>query len=126
MAEKALKPVPDGMNNVTANLWFNGNCSEAIEYYMKVLGVELVFPPYSFPGSDKIMHAMIRIGDTNLMMSDSYPGGVEKGAVNGTTVSLFVYVEDCDAVFNRMVESGSEIVDEIMDAFWGDRMGEST
>ena len=36
---------------------------------------------------------------------------------------MWVYVEDCDAVFNRAVEAGCEILEEMMDAFWGDRNG---
>ena len=123
MAEKALSYIPQGMNNVTANLWFNGNCADAIEYYKSTFGAEMMFPAYLFPGSDKIMHAMIKIGDTNLMMGDTYPGSEEKGADTGTSVSFFVYVEDCDGYYNKALAAGCEIIDEMMDAFWGDRMG---
>ncbi len=89
MAEQSLNYIPQGMNNITANLWFNGNCMDAIEYYKSTFDAKLIFPPYKFAGSDKVMHAMITIGDTNLMMGDTYPGSVEKGADAGTSVSFF-------------------------------------
>lgn len=123
MAEKAKRAVPEGMNTVTASLWFEGKCRYAIDYYKKVFNAELLFPPYPFPESDRVMHAMIKVGNTNLMMGDTYPGCSEKGAEEGTTVGFFVYVDDCDALFNKAVEEGCVVVDEMMDAFWGDRMG---
>ena len=123
MAEKAPKPVPDGMNIATAHLWFNGNCGEAIELYKKILEAEFAFPPMPWPDGKGVMHAMMRIGDTNIMMADAWPGRWEKGPTDGTTMSFFLYVEDCDASYNRAIEAGCEVVEEMMDAFWGDRMG---
>jgi PhnB protein len=69
------------------------------------------------------MHAMIRIGDTNLMMSDASPEGFGTGPDNHVNASLFLYVDDCDAVYNQAVAAGCIVIHELMDAFWGDRMG---
>ena len=64
-------------------LFFNGRCEEAIEFYRKALGAEVGMlmhfrespePPQPGmlpPGSEnKVMHATIRVGDTNVMVSD--------------------------------------------------------
>lgn len=36
---------------------------------------------------------------------------------------MWVYVDDCDALYRRAIDAGCTVVNEIMDAFWGDRMG---
>jgi PhnB protein len=123
MAEKAPKPVPDGMNNVTASLWFNGNCAEAIDYYKKIFDAKTEFPPYMYPDGKNVMHAMIKIGDTNLMMGDSLEKDYEKGPQSYATASFWLYVEDCDAVWDKALANDCEIREEMMDTFWGDRMG---
>jgi len=56
-------------------------------------------------------------------MADAWPGNWEQGPATSASASMWVYVEDCDAVFNRAVEAGCEILEEMMDAFWGDRNG---
>ncbi len=62
MPEKAKKPIPEGMNTVTTQLWFNGNCREAIEFYKKALGAEMPFPAVEGPGGKGIMHPCAPIG----------------------------------------------------------------
>lgn len=123
MVQKAPKPIPDGMNNVTTHLWFNGNCKDAIEYYKKVFDAKMEFPPYLYPDEKNVMHAMMKIGDTNLMMADSLEKDYEKGPMEYASSSFWLYVEDCDAVYNRALENDCVILEEMMDAFWGDRMG---
>ena len=123
MPQKAPKPIPDGMNTVTVHLWFNGDCKDALEFYQKIFGAELAAPPIPTPDGKGILHAMIKFGDTNIMMADAWPGNWEQGPTNSASASMWVYVEDCDAVFNRAVEAGCEILEEMMDAFWGDRNG---
>ena len=123
MPEKAAKPVPDGMHTVTTHLYFDGNCREAIDFYQKALGAESMVPPVPTPDGTGIMHAMMRLGDSHIMMADAWPGRWEKGPKEGPTASLFLYVEDCDAFYSRAIDAGCEVVDEMMDTFWGDRMG---
>jgi PhnB protein len=43
--------------------------------------------------------------------------------VGGTPVSLHVYVEDADAVFERAIEGGAKALREVEDKFYGDRSG---
>jgi len=123
MAQKAPKAVPDGMYTVTPTLIFNGNCREAIAYYQKALKAELVGDIYPTPDGKAIWHAMIKIGNSNIMLCDAMPGGWEKGPEKSTSVGIWLYLEDCDALFNNAVKAGGEVVMPPMDMFWGDRMG---
>ena len=123
MASNAKAPIPEGMHTATPYLWFNGNCAEAIQLYQKAFGAKLSGEVATGPGGDGVMHAMLRIGDANLMMADAWPGSWEKGPETAATMGLWLYVEDCDALFERAAGAGCEVVMPMMDAFWGDRMG---
>ncbi len=116
------KPIPDGFHSATPSLVVN-NSKEAIEFYKKAFGANEI---YQFPAPDgKIMHAMIQIGDSFIMMSDEFPamGCSSPSTIGGSPVSLYLYVEDADKIFNQAVEAGAKVTMPIMDAFWGDRFG---
>lgn len=124
MPQPAPSPIPEGMRAITAHLWFDGNAQEAIAWYQKNFNASLTSPPITFPGGVGIMHAMLKIGDSHIMMADQIPGKAwEHAPKEGSTMSLFVYVDDCDAYYDRAIAEGSEVLEEMMDAFWGDRMG---
>lgn len=123
MAKKAASPVPEGMPTVTTQLWFRGDCEKAVEFYQKAFGAELAGPIAKAPGGKGVMHAMLRIGSSPIMMADAWPGSWEQGPQQSATAGLFVYVDDCDAFFNRAAESGCEVIFPMNDMFWGDRMG---
>jgi PhnB protein len=123
MPEKAPRPVPEGMHTVTTHLWFNGNGSEAVEFYQKAFGAELAGPVATGPGGKGVMHALLKLGDSHIMVADTWPGSWEQGPQGSATAGLWVYVDDCDALFARAVEAGCESIMAPMDAFWGDRMG---
>jgi len=123
MPVRAPKPVPEGMNAVTTQLFFNGNCRQAIDFYKKAFKAIIVGNIAYTRDGKNVMHAMIRIGDTNLMMSDAFPESFGSGPNNHVNASLFMYVDDCDAVYNQAVSAGCSVIHEMMDTFWGDRMG---
>ena len=124
MAKKAKNPVPDGMHTVTVHLWFNGNCREAVEFYKKALGMEVVEPPVTTPDGSGILHALLKLGDSRVMMADAWPGGYEQGPKESATAGIYLYVGDSDTLYNRAVEAGCEVTQPIMDTFWGDRNGQ--
>jgi uncharacterized glyoxalase superfamily protein PhnB len=70
----------------------------------------------------KIMHAELKIGDSRFMVNDVMMG---KGpqAYGGSPASLWVYVENSDALFNRAVAAGGKVTMPLADQFWGDRAG---
>ena len=43
--------------------------------------------------------------------------------IGGTPVTIHVYVEDVDAVFNQAVAAGAQVRMPLEDMFWGDRYG---
>jgi PhnB protein len=71
------------------------------------------------PGG-KIMHTEIRIGDSVVMLNDPAP---EMGS-HPTTSSMYLYVDDCDALHRRAVAAGAKSTFEPTDCFWGDRMSQ--
>lgn len=116
-----VNPVPEQYGSVTPSLTIR-DCAEAIEFYERALGAEEISRAEGPGGS--VWHAEIRVGDSIVMVNDEYPdqGSVSPEALGGSPVSLWVYVEDVDAAFERAVEAGAEATMEPDDMFWGDRM----
>lgn len=116
------KPIPEGMRTVTPHLICAG-AAGAIEFYKKafnaVEGGRLNGP------DGKVMHAMIRIGDSAVMLVDEMPeyGAFGPKALKGSPVTIHLYVADVDAVVARAVELGAKITMPVEDQFWGDRYG---
>ena len=73
----------------------------------------------------KIMHAELKIGDSHIMVNDVMPGMKGPKAFGGSPASLWLYVENCDALFNRAVSAGAKVQMPMADQFWGDRAGRS-
>jgi uncharacterized glyoxalase superfamily protein PhnB len=117
-----VKPIPEGMPTLTPHLVCNG-AADAIEFYKRAFGaVEAA----RMPGPDgKLMHAMLRIGNSPLMLVDSMPqwGLLGPDALNGSPVTVHMYVEDVDTTINRAVTAGAKVVMPAADQFWGDRYG---
>jgi PhnB protein len=114
------KPVPDGMRTVTPHLTCAG-ASDAIDFYQRAFAaVEVARMPG--PGG-KLMHAMIRVGDSAIMLVDEFPdyGSFGPKSLKGSPVTIHLYVEDVDAFVSRAVDAGAKITMPIADMFWGDR-----
>ena len=79
------------------------------------------------PGPDgkSIMHAELNIGNSRLMLVDEFPEMNARGpeSIGGTPVTIHMFVEDADAVFNRAVDAGAHVRMPLADMFWGDRYG---
>jgi len=124
---KAKQAVPEGFHTVTPQLTLD-DAAKAIDWYKKGLGAEEVSRAVGSDG--KIMHAELRIGDSRIMLNDAMMGSKGPKATGGSPASLWVYVEDCDALFNRAVGAGAKVLGGPMgtmaDQFWGDRCGTLT
>ena len=115
-----VKPVPDGMHTVTPHL-ICARAADAIEFYKKAFGA---VEEGRLPGPNgRLMHAMIRIGDSAVMLVDEMPewGALGPKALKGSSVTIHLYVEDVDAVVKRAVAAGAKITMPLEDMFWGDR-----
>ena len=124
---KAKSPIPEGHHTVTPQLTLD-NAAQGIDWYKKALGAQEVTRAVGPDG--KIMHAELRIGDSLIMMNDAMGGGKGAKAMGGSPASLWVYVEDCDALFTRAVDAGAQVapgpMGQLADQFWGDRSGTFT
>lgn len=123
MSTSNVKAVPEGMQSVTAHLVIAG-ADEALAWYKKALGAEEIM---RMPGPDgKLWHAMMRIGNSMVMLADEFPdyGSVGPKALKGSPVTLHLAVEDVDASFARAVGAGARAKMPPADMFWGDRYGQ--
>ena len=118
----AVKPIPDGYHTATPYLIIDG-AADAIEFYEKAFGATELFR-FAAP-EGKIGHAEIKIGDSPIMLADAYPDMGYNGpkSLGGSPVSLMIYVEDVDTVFNQAVEAGATVKEAVSVKFYGDRMG---
>ena len=123
---KAKHAVPEGFHTVTPQLTLD-NAAAAIDWYRKALGAEEISRAVGPDGA--IMHAELRIGDSRIMVNDTM-GGKGPLALGGSPAALWLYVEDCDALFNRAVGAGGQVLrgpmGQMQDQFWGDRAGTFT
>jgi PhnB protein len=117
-----VKPTPEGYHTATPYL-IVGDATRAIEFYKKAFGaVELM---RMADPSGKIGHAEIKIGDSPIMLADEMPGMGYRSpeSLGGSPVSILLYVEDVDAVFNQAVAAGAKVQRPVADQFYGDRTG---
>lgn len=116
-----VKPIPDTYPRVTPHLSIAG-VADALGFYESVLGAN-VRMRMDAPGG-LVAHAEIELGGSVIMLGDEAVPGSDPSpkTLGGTPVSLFVYVEDVDAVFRRAVEAGAQAVSEPEFHFYGDRV----
>jgi PhnB protein len=121
----AVKSIPDGYENVIPYLTVDDG-KGAIEFYKRAFGAT---ERSSMPGPDgRIAHAELLIGDALIMLSDPFPQFAARTPkeLGDTTVVLFFYAEDVDAVVKTAADAGATITMEPEDQFWGDRLGQVT
>ena len=117
-----VKPIPEGYHTATPYLIIKG-AADAIEFYKKAFGATELM---RMPGPDgKIGHAEIKIGDSPIMLADEAPemNARSPQSFGGSPISILLYVEDVDAVFNRAVAAGAKVERPVTDQFYGDRIG---
>lgn len=121
----ATKPIPEGYHTVTPYLAVD-DAAQAIEFYKQAFGAEERSRMGAPDG--KIGHAELAIGDALIMLSDPFPQSSTRPPkeLGGTSASVFLYVEDVDAVVKQAVDAGASITMEVADQFWGDRFGTVT
>jgi PhnB protein len=118
----ATKPIPEGYSTATPYLIVKG-AAEAIEFYKRAFGATEMLRMADPQG--RIGHAEIKIGDSVIMLADEHPamGYRSPRSLGGSSVSILLYLEDVDAVFDRAVKAGAKVRRAVMDQFYGDRSG---
>jgi PhnB protein len=120
MATKS--PIPEGYSTATPYLIVKG-AAEAIEFYKRAFGATEMLHMADPQG--RIGHAEIRIGDSVIMLADEHPAMGYRGprALGGSSVSILLYLDDVDTVFERAVKAGAKALRPVADQFYGDRSG---
>src|SRR5690242_18846409 len=95
---RARSPILEGLHTVTPHLIYD-EAARAIEWYKQAFGAEEKSRAVGADG--KIMHADLQIGDSRIMLKDALGGGRSPQAIGGSPVGFWIYVADCDALFNR-------------------------
>jgi PhnB protein len=118
----AVKPVPEGYPTVSPYLTVD-DAAAAIAYYTEAFGARERGRMDAPDG--KIGHAELEIGDSLVMLSDALPQFATRSPteLGGTSVGIFLYVEDVDEVVKQAVDAGGTVTMEVADQFWGDRFG---
>jgi PhnB protein len=99
------------------------NASAAITFYQRVFGatekLRLTEP------SGRVGHAELDFGGTVVMLSDEYPELGFRGpqSIGAVTSSIHLHVDDADALIQRALEAGGELVRAAQDHFYGERSG---
>ena len=115
-------------------LFFNGRCEEAVEFYKKALGAEVLMlmrfkespephpPGMLAPGSEnKIMHVSLRIGDASVMASDGRCTG--QADFQGFSLSLTVANEaEAGRKFAALADGG-QVQMPLGKTFWSPCFG---
>lgn len=122
---KNIKPIPDGYHTITPFLSFK-EAAKAIKFYQEAFGAELI-EKHDYENG-KVMHAVIKIGDSLIMMADEFPesscGLSSPLTLKGSTALFHIYVKDVDSAFDRAVKAGAKVKMPVEDMFWGDRYGQ--
>lgn len=114
MAAQA-KPIPDGYHSITPYLVVDG--AEKIVRFMKeAFGAQPLFEPMMRPDG-KIMHAELKIGNSVVMISEA------SERAQPTSTTLYLYVPNVDAVYQKAVKAGATAEMEPANQFYGDRSG---
>ena len=117
---------------MTPYLFFDGTCAEAMRFYEKALDgkIEMMMtqaeaPPSAGmpPGSpDRIMHAILALGDERLMASDTMAGHKYEG-MHGFSLALsYPTVAEATPVFDALA-AGGKVTMPMGPTFWVEAFG---
>jgi PhnB protein len=99
-------------------LVMNGNAKEAIQFYEKALDAKVMFnqtfgempenPEFPLPddAKERISHAMIKIGETDLMLSDTFPGNPHQTGNQVTICITTNEVEKSKQIYESLQQGG--------------------
>jgi PhnB protein len=125
---------------VQSYLSFEGRCDEALGFYKKALGAEVVqLMRYSeapagatsdntdascggaTPAGDKVMHAVVRIGETELMASDGRCSG--QAEFKGVMLALTASTDAEARQWFDALADGGQVLQPLMPTFFTSSFG---
>jgi len=107
-------PIPKGYHSLTPYI-FAENAQKLADFLKEAFGAvqrtRIVLP------NGRLMHTELKIGDSFLMM------GEPTDKLGPMQCSIYLYVEDCDKVYQRAIKSGGASIMKPMDMDTGERYG---
>ncbi|EST11637.1 VOC family protein [Sporolactobacillus laevolacticus] len=115
-------------------LMMNGTTEEAINFYEEALGAKVAFkqtfgempadPNFPLPEEAKglISHAMVKIGDSDLMFSDNFPG---QSSQQGDQITICITSDDKEKstkIFESLSQGG-QVKMPLQDTFFSPAYG---
>ena len=112
-------------------IFFDGRCDEALDFYKKAVGakVDMLMRFKEAPdqatitpeSKDKVMHAAVHLGDTQVLMSDGHCQG--KASFQGFSLAVSVKDEaEADKTFTALAEGG-QVTMPLAKTFFSPRFG---
>ncbi|MCY9695686.1 VOC family protein [Paenibacillus alginolyticus] len=120
---------------LTAYLVMDGNAQEAIHFYEKALDAQVLFtqsfgempanPDFPLPEDAKgrIGHAMLQVGESSLMFSDTFPGQtVQKG--DNVTICITSKDKEKSQKFYNALKDGGQVIMELQETHFSPSYGQ--
>ncbi|WP_028777219.1 VOC family protein [Shimazuella kribbensis] len=119
---------------LTPYITLNGTTKEAIKFYQDAIGAKIITsqtfgempadPSFPLPeeAKDRIAHALLKVGDTDLMFSDTFPGQPHQ---IGSNVSIAIVVEskeESKKIFEKLSQGG-QVQMPLQKTFWSESYG---
>jgi PhnB protein len=114
--------VPEHLHTVTPRLVVSDGAA-AIDFYAQAFGAQEIGQRFLDP-EGHLVHAEVEIGDSVIMITES---GVDAEAPAGggeaVTAIMATYWREVDAVWERALRAGAEVIYPLADQFYGERGG---
>lgn len=115
-------------------LVMDGNAKEAIQFYEKALDAQVIMvqtfgempanPDFPLPDSarDRISHALLKVGETDLMFSDTFPGQPVQSSNQVQICIMTDQAEQAKRIYEALREGG-QVVMPLQETFWSPAYG---
>ena len=110
----SVKPIPEGYQQAIPYLVVL-DAKAQMDFLLNVFDGKEINRMTTPDGS--VVHGEVKVGDSVIMIGQAR----EESQVRKSMV--YLYMEDCDAYFNKAKEAGATVVSELEDQFYGDRHG---
>lgn len=117
-----IKPIPEGYHTVTPYMIIK-DAAAALAFYKQAFSAEEIGQLVTPDGT--IMHGEFKIGNSHVMYAEENLDMSMQGpnVLGGAAISICLYVENADDVFEQAIQAGAKEIRPIEDQFWGDRSG---
>lgn len=117
-----ISAIPEGYHTATPYLVIR-NAKEAMNFYQQAFGAEVKGTLTMPDGS--VMHGELLIGNSHIMFTEESQemGALSPLTLGGAGVSICLYVNNADLLFEAAIKAGATEVKPMEDQFWGDRSG---